>query len=289
MDPYHKEDLFKYGNLGKYTTYKTATYELGNEVVDGQEYTNVWKLNSWDFDTAYVFEQGNYNTYVGNYTRQIYELYPDKFGDFFAGGNGNWMNSDQLQLNGGLLNGQAPDAFYGMYGAPGALQANYGIGSSSQIAVDASLAADIGDHEIKFGFRYEQRVGRGYGYNSPALWTLMRGYTNFHILTLDVDNPIPIYQDGVFMDTIVYNRKYDAPSQFRFDKSLRKKLGLAEDGLDFILIDSYDIDRKTIQYYDKDGVMHSKQLSEDLYSVDMFSADELLFDGSFIANYNGYD
>ena len=289
MDPDHKEDLFKYGYLGKYTTHKMATYELGNEVINGQEYTNVWKLNSWDFDTAYVFQQGNYNTYIGNYTNQIYELYPDKFGDFFSGGTGNWMNSDQLQLNGGLLNGQGPDAFYGIYGAPGALQSNYGIGSSSQIAVDASLAADVGDHEIKFGFRYEQRVGRGYGYNGPALWTLMRGYTNFHILTLDVDNPIPIYQDGVFMDTIRYNRKYDAPSQFRFDKSLRKKLGLDEDGLDFILVDSYDMDNKTIQYYDKDGVMHSKQLSEDLYSVDMFSADELLFDGSFVANYNGFD
>jgi outer membrane receptor protein involved in Fe transport len=289
MDPYHKDDLFKYGYLGKYTTSKVATYELGDVVVDGQEYTNIWKLNSWDFDTAYVFQQGNYNKYIGNYTRQIYEFYPDKWGDYNTGGDGNWMNSDQLQLNGGLLNGQGPDAFYGMWSAPGSLQSNYGIGSSSQIAINASLAADIGNHELKFGFRYEQRVGRGYGYNGPALWTLMRGYTNFHILTLDIDNPIAIYQDGVFMDTVIYNRKYDAPRQTRFDKSLRRKLGLEEDGLDFILVDSYDMDNKTIQYYDKDGVMHSKQLSEDLYSVDMFSADELLFDGSFVANYNGYD
>jgi hypothetical protein len=42
----------------------------------------------------------------------VYELYPDKWGNFLGGGSGNWMNSDQLQLNGGLLNGQAPLSVY---------------------------------------------------------------------------------------------------------------------------------------------------------------------------------
>ncbi|RLD56534.1 MAG: hypothetical protein DRJ05_11160, partial [Bacteroidetes bacterium] len=285
MDPNHKEDIFKYGYLGKYSTYKEATFIPGSMEIDGVQYDNAMILNSWDHDTAYVFQGAGYNPYVANYTRQIYELYPDK--------EGNWENSTDLQSNGGLLNGDGVNRFYGlnMWGAPGALQANYQFSSGSQVAIDASLAADIGNHEIKFGFRYEQRIDRNYLVQTQELWKIMRGNTNFHILSLDVDNPIPIYEDGVFMNTIIYNRKYDGGSQFRFDKSLRNKLGLEEDGLDFILVDSYDMDNRTIQYYDKDGVMHSKQLSEDLYSLDMFSADELqkVANRGFIAQYQGYD
>ncbi|MBN2172709.1 MAG: carboxypeptidase-like regulatory domain-containing protein [Bacteroidales bacterium] len=281
MDPDHKDDYFKYGYLGKYTTYKQATYELGNETINGQEYEGVWKLNSWDFDTAYVFQAADYNPYVANYTDYIYELFPDK--------EGNWENSDQLQLNNGKLNGEGPDAFYQMWAAPGAIQGIYGETLDDQISLNASAAADIGNHELKFGFLYEQRISRGISYNAQALWTLMRGFTNFHIRELDVDNPIPVFRDEIFQDTVIYYRKYDELSQFRFDKNLRSKLGLDEQGLDFILVDSYDFDNNSIQYYDRDGNLHSKTVDGDLYSIDMFSADELLYDGQYIAYYYGYD
>ncbi|NOX48011.1 MAG: hypothetical protein GXO89_13640, partial [Chlorobi bacterium] len=88
-----KDDWFKYGYLGKYTTHKVATYELGDEVIDGIEYQNVWKLNSWDFDTAYTFQNMGFNPEAARFTEMVYELYPDKFGDFLSGGSGNWMNS----------------------------------------------------------------------------------------------------------------------------------------------------------------------------------------------------
>jgi trehalose/maltose hydrolase-like predicted phosphorylase len=74
----------------------------------------------------------------------------------------------------------------------------------------------------------------------------MRGLTNFHILELDVENPIPVYVDGVFQDKINYYRKYDELSQRVFDVNLRKKLGLPINGLDFITIDSYDINNYSI-------------------------------------------
>jgi outer membrane receptor protein involved in Fe transport len=281
MDPDHKEDLFKYGYLGKYTTYKTSTYELGDEVINGQLYENIWKLNSWDSDTAYVFQPADYNPYVANYTSYIYELYPNKIG--------NWENSDQLQLNRGKLNGQGPDAYYQIWAAPGAIQDRYRESLDDQISVNVAAAADVGNHELKFGFQYEQRVSRGYNYNAQALWTRMRNLTNFHIRELDVDNPIPIFQDEVFQDTVIYYRKYDEVSHFTFDKNLRNKLGLDEKGLDFILVDSYDFETGSIQYYDKDGNLHSKTVEGDLYSIDMFSADELLNDGQYVAYYWGYD
>lgn len=289
MDPDHKEDLFKYGYLGKYMTYKTPTYELGDVTIDGVDYTNVWKLNSWDFDTAYVFEKKDFNPYIANYTTSIYELFPDKWGDFFEGGTGNWMNSDQLQLNGGLLNGNGAPGVYGLWASPGAIQSGYGKTDNTQVGLNASAAADIGNHEFKFGFQYEQRVESGYGYAAQALWTQMRGLTNFHIRELDTDNPMAVVRDGVFQDTVVYYRKYDPNSQYAFDANLRKKMGLPVDGLDYILVDSYDFDKGTIDYYDKDGVRHTANVGTDLFNIDMFSADELLYDGAYFANYFGYD
>ena len=279
MDPYHKDNLFEYGYLGKYSTYKTPTYELGDEIIGDKEYKNVWLLNSWDYDTAYIFQKFDYNPYVANYTRQIYELYPP----------GSIQNLDELWLAGGLANGQGPPNVYGLWAAPGTLQSGYGESNNTQISINAAAAADIGNNEIKFGFQYDQRINRGYSYAASELWTRMRALTNFHIGQLDVDNPIAIYQDGIFMDTIIYNRKYDELTQTSFDKNLREKLGLDEKGLDFILIDSYDIEKKSIQYYDKDGNMHTINVGEDLYSINMFSADELLNDGHYVAYYYGYD
>ncbi|MEZ5196535.1 MAG: hypothetical protein R2764_09080 [Bacteroidales bacterium] len=298
MDPDHKEDLFKYGYLGQYTTYKIPTYALQDTItVNGTLYENAYVLNSWDFDTAYVFNPASYNPYIANYTSSIYDLFPTNW-DFYPFGVGNWSNEDQLTLRGGLLNGQTdnssinggkPDAYYGMWNAPGTIQTRYGITQNNQISLNVSAAADIGNHELKFGFLYEQRIERGYSYIAPGLWTRMRQLTNAHIESLDIENPVPIFRDGVFQDTVLYYRKYDPITQTTFDRNLRKKLGLPEQGLDFILVDSYDIDKKTILYYDKDGNMHSVKMNDDLYSIDMFSADELLFDGSFVAFYQGFD
>jgi len=289
MDPDHKEDLFKYGYLGNYTTYKIPTYALVPEIeVDGNTYENMWVLDSWDFDTAYVFNASNNNPYVARYTEQIYELFPVNWEQpyWVPGATGNWSNSDQLQLRGGLLNGQQPEQFYGMYNAPGANQDRYRKSDDSQISLNVSAAADLGNHEIKFGFIYDQQTERYLSYNAPALWTRMRGLVNFQIRELDLDNP---QLDKINSDTIYYYRNYNEQDQSTFDKNLRAKLGLAENSLDFILVDSYDFDNGTILYYDKDGLLHSKKVEGDLYTLDMFSADELLQDGQYVAYYQGYD
>ncbi|MEZ5081899.1 MAG: hypothetical protein R2750_00340 [Bacteroidales bacterium] len=283
MDPYHKEDLFKYGYLGEFTTYKQKGYDFERQdiTIDGVLYENMVVQNSWDFDTAYIFSAQNYNPYLARHTSMIYELFPDK-GNLFAP-FGNWRNEDDLTLRGGLLNGQQPDFFYGLWAQPGMIQTRYGEENNTQMSFNASAAADIGNHELKIGFIYEQRSERGYSYNSSRLWTIMRGYTNNQIRELDLDNPI------ISNDTVNYNRLYSNIDQFRFDKSLREKLGLAVDGLDFILVDSYNFDNGTILYYDKDGLMHTAKVDGDLYSVDMFSADELLENGNYTAFYYGYD
>jgi hypothetical protein len=74
-----------------------------------------------------------------------------------------------------------------------------------------------------------------------------------------------VYIDGVFVDTINYKNLSNIESQALFDKNLRTKLGAAED--EWIDIDNYD--PKT-------------------FSLDMFSAEELLNEGNSYVSYSGY-
>ena len=95
--------------------------------------------------------------------------------------------------------------------------------------------------------------------------------------------------DQISNDIIYFYRKYDEPAQFTFDKNLRAKLGLPVDGVDFILTDSYDMVNNIIDYYDKDGILRTISTNGDLFSLDMFSPEELLSDGNYGVNYMGYD
>ncbi len=117
----HQDRYFEYGYLGKYQTYKIPTYTIGDIEIDGEVYENVWITNSWDFDTAYTFQDMNYNPEAARFTEQIYELFPVNWEQPYwaPGSNGNWSNSDQLQLRGGLLNGQSPDRVYGLWNSQG--------------------------------------------------------------------------------------------------------------------------------------------------------------------------
>ena len=174
-----------------------------------------------------------------------------------------------------------------MYAVPGSLQANYAYGESDKFNVNLSGAMTIGNHEIKLGLQYEQRNSRSYGVNGYRMWYLMRNLANFHIQQLDIANPEVVSYDG-FVDTIRYYRKYDEASQYQFDKNLREALGLDVNGLDWINIDSYDFNDNTIQYYDKNGVMHTATLA-DGFDISMFTPDELTQDGNSYVSYYGYD
>lgn len=275
-DPDHWDDLFKYGYLGKYSTYKTSTYELGEETVDGHLYSDVYLLNSWDFDTLVEWTPGNANPLVAEITNNYYNLFDDP--------TGNYMNYDQISLGGGLLNGDSPNRAYGLYQAPGTNQSGYGKWDNDQYNIKADASLDIGKNAIRIGLQYEQRVNRSINYSPTGMWTHMRGLTNFHIAELDKDNP---YFTGI--DTISYNRKYDGASQFTFDKNLREAMGLAEDGLDFIVLDSYDYSDGSIEYYDAEGVMHIGNIGDNAFDISMFSADELWNSGNSYLDYYGFD
>ena len=160
------------------------------------------------------------------------------------------------QNGGALLNGQQPESVYsGLWANTGTQYDNYSVLNQSQIGINASATADIKNHNLQFGFQYEQRIDRSYSYAPVGLWTLMRGLVNRHIEQLDKLNPHAVYDAyGVFQDTINYDRLYDANTQSFFDYNLRKKLNLPVNGTDWIDLDNY---------------------GPNTFSIDMFSADEL--------------
>ncbi len=276
----HKDNLFKYGYLGRFDTYTTRSYELGSDTVNGSVYNNIYIHNGYR-DTMVTFSPADFNWEAARYTQTYYDFYPNV--------DGNWENFTQLLLGGAKINGMSLDNIYGLWQAPGAVYNGYSEYDADQIGFNGMFSADIGNHEIQFGIQYEQRKESYYAYAPVGFWQLMRGLTNFHILELDQNNPVLVTRDGVFQDTIYYYRKYDAKSQRTFDRNLRRKLGLPVDGVDYINIDSYDFASRTINYYDKDGNLKTITMGEDLFDVSMFSADELLNDGNSYVAYYGYD
>jgi len=288
-DPDLWDNVFGYGNLGRYYTYKMPTYEPGSvdsvKMSDGyHSFSNVMVLNSWDYDTLVEFEDSGLNPLLAKYTQSVYDIYSS------YGSQGYYNNYTNLQMNGGLLNGGRVDGIYGLFAAPGTLMDSYSKYVSDQVSVNVNASMTVGSgessHEVKLGFQYEQRNTSGMSYSSNY-WTLMRGLVNQHILELDMSDPIAVSYDG-FVDTIRFHRLYDADAQFVFDKNLRKAMHLPVDGLDYILIDSYNFDDNSIWYYDKDGVLHKDGHVEGGLDISMFSPDELTRDGNLYVSYYGY-
>ncbi|RLD44620.1 MAG: hypothetical protein DRI86_07075 [Bacteroidetes bacterium] len=264
-NPKHGDNIFNYGYVGKFTTHSIKSYELGNDTVEGL--TNVFVQNGF-LDTLYEFERSDINPNLSNYTDQYYNLYDNT--NFYR-------NALTVQNGGALLNGQMPESIYGLYNATGTPYNAYQNFDDSRFGFNANGSADIGNHEIQFGIQYEQRKETGYGFEysysntiGPAnIWTLMRGLTNRHIAQLDYANPHLINDaNGIFQDTVEYDRLYDGNTQAYFDKQLRAKLGMQEDGLNWIDVDNYD---------------------PSTFDINFFSADELLNSGNPYVFYFGYD
>ncbi len=274
-DPDHQDNFFNYGYVGKFITYKDRNY---TDQVAYDSVTGLWGHLMDNFqDTLFAFNRMEINPLLANYTDQYYSM------------NDNIRNfEDVIPSQGGIVNGRGPSNIYGLFANPGQLAAGYSKTESDQIGIDVMGSADIGNHAIQFGFQYQQRTSRGYYTGPVGLWNVMRGITNWHIRELDKSNPLPVYVDNVFMDTINYYRRYDAQSQFFFDQQLRESMGLSIEGTDWIDIDSYDINTQSLYYYDKDGVQHVGHIDGGL-DLSMFSPDELLNEGAQLVNYFGYD
>lgn len=258
----HGTDLWNYGHVGTFETTTIETFEFSDTVTG---YPNgVWVMNNFK-DILYDFTPSELNPELAAYTSQYYSFFDDPVGHY--------ENRTQVVNGGGLLNGGNLGRVYPRnntgFALPGRQVAGYGLGDSRRFSISASGAADIKDHEISFGFEFEQRDNRSWSINAFSMWGLAREQTNGHIEFLDWSNPLPVYdENGIFMDTIRYNRQYNEDAQSQFDAKLREHLGLAKNGTDWIDIWALDPSEFDLTY---------------------FAPDELLNQGSPIVGYRGYD
>jgi outer membrane receptor protein involved in Fe transport len=280
-----KDNLFGYGYIGKFDTYKIKGYDV---VEDTSQALGLRLVMNGFRDTLITYQRAELNPIMANYTSNYYSLYEGQT-------PGHYDNFDNIYLGGGLLNGYTPNGVfgggvYGLFSAPGNPQAGYGISDQRQVTATLNLSADVGNHELKLGFTFERYTASSYSYAPTAFWPLMYQLANSHIIQLDLNNPITYYQDieGFQVQTTDYNRLYDGTSQRAFDKNIRQLMGLPANGTDWIDINSYDINTQTINYYDADNQMKTVTLSKPL-SVELFSPDEFLNDGNSIAVARGYD
>ena len=294
-DPDLWNNIFAYGNLGKFITHKTPTYQFSEGLINGvavdgdttnlQNLSNVWVLNTWDYDTLIEFQRqaGDFNPLLSRYVQNYYDLYSP------FGAAGYFDNMTNIRLNNGLINGVSPNYVYGLYAVPGTIQSSYSIGKNDQVAVNVNGSMTLGrgdnSHDIKLGFQFEMQNNAAMSY-SANYWTLMQDLTNFHIKELDVDHPYATSYDG-FVDTVMYNRMYDPTSQYVFDARLRKAMNLPVEGTEYILIDTYDFNDNSIMYYDNNGQLQRGVVNGGL-DLGMFSADELTRDGNLYVYYYGY-
>lgn len=259
-DPVHQDNVFRYGHIGNFQTYQRRFYTY---TTDEQTGITAWVQQLYQ-DTAVTFAPSSYNEVRSNYTSAYYRFVDE--GRIIN----NTFNLNNIRQGGGLINGDNPESIYGLFQAVGTNQAGYNLGRNSQFRVTAQTTFEIGNHDLIAGFEFEQRIDRSYGLAANGLWTQMRLLQNQAILQLDLDNPILVYdENGVFQDTINYNRAFDPSVPRTFDRNVRKELGFDPNGTDYIDIDAYD---------------------PDFYSLDMFSADELVnVGGNQYVSYFGYD
>ncbi len=259
-DPIHQDNVFRYGHIGNFTTLQQRFYTY---TTDEQTGIQAWVQQLFQ-DTAVLFTPSEYNPVRSNYTSSYYQFVED--GRIIN----NTFNLNNIRQGGGLINGDNPESIYGLFQAVGTNQSGYNLSRNSQFRVTAQTTFQVEGHNLIAGFEFEQRIDRGYGLAANGLWTQMRLLQNQAILQLDLENPILVYdENGVFQDTINYNRAFDPGVPRTFDRNVRSELGLDPNGTDFIDIDSYD---------------------PDFFSLDMFSADELVnVGGNQYVSYFGYD
>ncbi len=271
VDADHQFDLFKYGYIGKFNTYKQSIYGGGSAVDSATGIIYTGRIHQGWGDTLYTFSENEYsNKDLSNYTNAYYQMFSDYGLTSFVGAQNDGVIRTAADLQGqGLRNGDLPETVYSLYGNHGTMYNGSAKQENTQTTFKASGSADIKDHEFSFGFEFEQRDDSYWGMNPMFMWGLMRQQTNKHILQRDLSKPKPVWdENGVYQDTVNYDRLYVAEEQSWFDRSLRQELGFRDTSTQFIDIDA---------------------LGPNQFSIEMFSPDELLNSGSSLVYYYGYD
>ncbi|GIV25386.1 MAG: hypothetical protein KatS3mg026_1078 [Bacteroidia bacterium] len=239
---YNQIDWFRHGHIGRFETRyaELVVPSLVNGNLPAYE-TVGYVENEYTFDPSNSSHPilANYNTFIYSYLAQNPRLLFNPYTLQVEPSGRVRSFADLLQLGGnvnGLLGAQT--LIYNLYLGQGYLATGGpSFDNTDMFRVTGQAAVELGRHNIKVGFEFDQRYSRFYGVQltgSNGLWNLMRLYANRHLQELDRSRPI------VSGDTIRYLPLYQADQQSYFDKQMREKLGLPVDGRDFITPDAMD-------------------------------------------------
>ncbi len=268
----HGDRFFDYGYVGRFDIYRAPQFEFRN--------------GRWDQvglrDTLVTFTPGTQNPDLAAVNNFYFNAFaPEQFPiqELFgaeAGSDPNYVgfyqNFQETVQRGVLWNGMRPASLYDLWNNIGFIDdpngAQFRRRQNDQVRFTAAGSADIGQHAISVGVEYEQLSQRRYDLAPVGLWTRARQLANFHIQEWQDTLPTSIVQvPGSPFPFYFYSRNRGDDQRF-FDRSLREALGLDPNGLDFIDVDALD---------------------PSVFSLDMFSPDELINDGNNLVSYVGYD
>ena len=283
-DDTHGDNSFAYGYMGQFKTKRTEMFNTDNGYYDLVDYT----------DESVSFKPSDANTRGANFTRQYYELLgatKDEDG-YYSGDNEKLRSLDLLAASPALTNGKRAEIPFGLWYNTGRQYNGHGVDNNNdQYTGTINAGFDIlkkgaesrNKHSISLGFTFEQRVGRSYTVSPLSMWDIARTNINSH-LSLNKDEKWVRFNgedslviEGVtalyMTDTVVHRYHHTLDSdgkpvvQSTFDKNLRERLGVG--AFEYIDLMSLPLDK---------------------LSRDLFSADELLNNGSGTApSYRGYD
>lgn len=253
------DDVFKYGHIGTFTTEMTPHYSLNDAFDYNGNTVSAFVQDSWR-ETVTSFTPSENNPILANYTSQLYNM--DELSDYMT-------SFTNIRAYNGLINGDSPDAVYGLFSNVGVQNTTYAKSVTNYFYLAAKASANIGNHELEVGYQFDRYSSSYFGLSAASLWTIMRNNANSHISQLDFDHPV-VREDGSYI-YVDYNRRLSS-GQMPFDAAMREALGLPTTSTDWI-----DIDRYSPEFYDEHG------------GLDMFSSTELFNRGSSIVSYYGYD
>lgn len=250
----------------------TITIQDRNHEDDFFKYGHIGKFDIYSQDTYGVeFETGVPAWYQNGVQDTLVVFTPSANNPDIAGITAQYFAIDDIEAQrnlelvsgaGALRNGDVPGTIYSLWNTPGLPSNLYRKRDNSQVRITASGSADVGDHAVTLGLEYEQRVDRGYDLAPVGLWTRGRQ------LLLEQTEVAGFIQseetvDGLFQFTWDLEQTADPTA---FNINFRNALGLND--TEATNIDAVD---------------------PELLNVDMFSADDLLANGSNLVSYYGYD
>ncbi len=285
QDVNHKDDLFRYGHIGKYETFRgdainllTSTGALDTIYgSDGNIYTysNINTVNG-KVDTGFLFTPGDANPYLANHNTGLLNF----IDALPANQQFDITGASAFQNASGILNGQSIlGAYGGLFNSPGIVRNVYQETVRDQFRVSAIASADIKNHSIQIGLEYEQRIESRFLINPTRLWTIMRQQQNAY-LRLDrsaynaLSDTVDVTGPGVRVngDTLLFSTENEYNSATTtFARSIREKLGLNPG--DFVDVDSYDPSTFSLNMFDPTNLIVNMNPSGGFYTYNGFSYD----------------